>query len=91
MRLGADGITTICGFLSLYQREISAHVGVPVAASSLMQIPLIERTLPSGKRVGILTVSAGNLSKEHLLAAGADPATPVDLDCRCGRRKAGGR
>jgi hypothetical protein len=40
-------------------------------------IPFIERILPPGRRVGVLTVSAANLSKEHLLAAGADPATPV--------------
>jgi len=77
VRLGADGITTTCGFLSLYQREIAAHVGVPVATSSLMQIPFIERVIPPGKRVGVLTVSAANLGKEHLLAAGADPATPI--------------
>ena len=74
VRLGADGITTTCGFLSLYQREIAAHVGVPVATSSLMQIPFIERVLPPGKRVGVLTVSAASLSEEHLRAAGADPA-----------------
>ena len=77
VRLGADGITTTCGFLSLYQREIAAHVGVPVATSSLMQIPFIERVLPPSKRVGVLTVSAANLSEQHLVAAGADPATPV--------------
>jgi hypothetical protein len=77
VRLGADGITTTCGFLSLYQREIAGHVGVPVATSSLMQIPFIERVLPPGKRVGVLTVSAANLSGEHLRAAGADPETPV--------------
>jgi len=77
VRLGADGITTTCGFLSLYQRELAAHVGVPVATSSLMQIPFIERVLPPGKRVGVLTVSAANLTEEHLVAAGADPATPV--------------
>jgi hypothetical protein len=77
VRLGVDGITTTCGFLSLYQREIAGHVGVPVATSSLMQIPLIERVLPPGKRVGVLTVSAANLSGEHLRAAGADPETPV--------------
>src|SRR5437660_9783247 len=75
--LGADGITTTCGFLSLYQREIAAHVGVPVATSSLMQVPLIERVLPPRKRVGVLTVSAASLTPEHLVAAGADPATPV--------------
>src|SRR5215468_698853 len=77
VRLGADGITTTCGFLSLYQREIAAHVGVPVATSSLMQIPFIEGVLPPGKRVGVLTVSAANLTEEHLRDAGADPATPV--------------
>ncbi|HMD64552.1 MAG TPA: aspartate/glutamate racemase family protein [Stellaceae bacterium] len=77
VRLGADGITTTCGFLSLHQRDIAAHVGVPVATSSLMQIPFIERVLPPGKRVGILTVSAASLTGEHLRAAGADSATPV--------------
>lgn len=77
VRLGADGITTTCGFLSLYQREISAHVGVPVATSSLMQIPLIERVLPPGRRVGVLTISAASLTREHLIAAGANPETPV--------------
>jgi hypothetical protein len=77
VRLGADGITTTCGFLSLYQRELAAHVGVPVATSSLMQIPFIERVLPPGKRVGVITVSAANLTEEHLREAGADPGTPV--------------
>src|SRR5271156_753236 len=77
VRLGADGVTTTCGFLSLYQREIAAHVGVPVATSSLMQIPFIERILPPGKRVGVLTVSAASLTPEHMIAAGADPNTPV--------------
>src|SRR6201995_5447513 len=76
VQLGADGITTTCGFLSLYQREIAAHVGVPVATSSLMQIPFVERILPPGKRVGVLTVSAASLTGEHLRAAGADPETP---------------
>ena len=77
VRHGADGITTTCGFLSLYQQEIAAHVRVPVATSSLMQIPFIERVLPRGRRVGVLTVSAAHLTQEHLRAAGADPATPV--------------
>jgi hypothetical protein len=77
VRLGADGITTTCGFLSLYQRAIAAHVCVPVATSSLMQIPFIEAVLPPGRRVGILTISAASLTAEHLRAAGADPATPI--------------
>ena len=75
--LGADGITTNCGFLSLYQRELAAAVSVPVATSSLMQAPLIESTLAPGKRVGVLTVSAASLGAEHLTAIGLDPALPV--------------
>lgn len=75
--LGADGITTNCGFLSLYQAEIARHVGVPVATSSLMQVPFVAALLPPGRRVGILTVSAKSLTPEHLSAAGVDPATPV--------------
>jgi Asp/Glu/hydantoin racemase len=74
---GADGIATSCGFLSLFQDKLAAHVGVPVATSSLMQIPLIERLLPAGKRVGIITISAGSLSADHLRCANVDPATPV--------------
>jgi Asp/Glu/hydantoin racemase len=75
--LGSDGITTNCGFLSLYQNDIAHHVGVPVATSSLMQAPFIERVLPPGKRVGILTISAATLTREHLRAAGVDEKTPI--------------
>jgi hypothetical protein len=77
VELGADGITTNCGFLSLYQLDLARHVGVPVATSSLMQVPAVQALLPPGKRAGILTVSARSLTPEHLKAAGVDPATPV--------------
>jgi Asp/Glu/hydantoin racemase len=75
--LGADGITTNCGFLSLYQAELARHAGVPVATSSLMQIPLVQALLPAGKRVGVLTISAATLTPDHLAAAGAPPDLPV--------------
>ncbi len=74
---GADGIATTCGFLSLFQDRLAARAGVPVATSSLLQIPLIERLLPAGKRVGIITISAASLTADHLVGAGVDPATPV--------------
>ncbi len=74
---GVDGITTSCGFLSLMQKELSAAIDAPVAASSLMQVPWVQAILPPGKRVGVLTVHASNLSEKHLLAAGAPADTPV--------------
>jgi Asp/Glu/hydantoin racemase len=73
---GAEAITTNCGFLSLFQREIAVHVGVPVATSSLMQVPWVQATLPPGKRVGVITVSASSLTPRHLEAAGAPADTP---------------
>jgi len=74
---GVDGITTNCGFLALFQDELSAAVEVPVASSSLMQVPLVDRILPAGKRAGILTISSATLTQEHLLKAGCSPDTPV--------------
>ncbi len=75
--LGARAITTSCGFLSLFQRELAAHAGVPVAASSLMQIPWVQASLPPGRRVGVVTVSAGSLTPAHLEAVGAPVDTPL--------------
>jgi len=74
---GADGITTNCGFLSLFQRDVAAAAGVPVATSSLMQAAPIQATLPPGKRVGILTIDAASLTPAHLDAAGVPAGTPV--------------
>ena len=47
---GVDGITTNCGFLSLFQDRLAQHCAVPVAASALMQIPLVQSLLPPGRR-----------------------------------------
>ncbi len=77
VRDGADGITTNCGFLALFQAELARHCSVPVATSSLMQVPFIERLLPPGKRAGILTISAESLTPAHLEAAGVRADTPI--------------
>ena len=77
VRLGAEAITTNCGFLSLFQRELAAAVGVPVATSSLMQVPWVQATLPPGQRVGVVTVSASSLTPAHLEKVGVPLDTPV--------------
>ncbi len=74
---GADGITTNCGFLSLYQRQLAEAVPVPVLTSSLMQVEMVNRTLPAGRRAGVLTVSASTLRPEHLAAASVPEGTPI--------------
>ena len=74
---GAEAITTNCGFLALFQKELAAHVQVPVATSSLMQVPWVQATLPPGKRVGIVSVSAQSLTPAHLKAANVPLDTPI--------------
>ena len=74
---GAEALTTNCGFLTLFQRELAAHVCVPVATSALMQVPWVQAMLPPGKRVGIVTVSKSSLTDAHLTAAGVPLDVPV--------------
>jgi Asp/Glu/hydantoin racemase len=77
VREGADGITTTGGFLSVFQKDLAAYTGVPVASSSLLQIPLAQSLLPAGKRVGVLTVQGERLGPHHLRAIDVDPTTPI--------------
>lgn len=74
---GADGITTNCGFLSLFQADLARAVGVPVASSSLMQVAMVNATLPPEKRAGVLTISGSTLTPDHLRAANVPLDTPI--------------
>ena len=69
-REGVGAITTNCGFLVKFQRELAAAVRVPVFTSSLLLVPLVHRLLPAGRRVGIMTVSSAGLTPEHFAGAG---------------------
>lgn len=75
--LGVEAITTNCGFLSIYQKELAAAVKVPVATSSMMQVPWVQATLPPGKRAGIVTINAAALTPAHLEGIGVPLDTPV--------------
>ena len=74
---GVEVITTNCGFLSLFQDDLAAALDVPVATSSMMQAAQIQAMLPSGKKVGILTISIETLTQKHLSAAGVPEGTPI--------------
>ena len=75
---GADAITTGCGFLVLNQAELAARLSVPVATSALLLIPTLTKLLPAGKRLGVLTFSARDLTPAHFVAAGAPADTLVE-------------
>ncbi|MDK2881924.1 MAG: hypothetical protein PWQ41_570 [Bacillota bacterium] len=67
---GVRAITTSCGFLALWQKELAAAVKVPFFASSLLQVPLAWH-LTGGRPVGIITAHAPSLTPGHLAAVGA--------------------
>ncbi len=69
-REGVRAISTSCGFLAKFQRELAAAVSVPVLTSSLMLVPLVHHMLSPDRAVGIITVDASSLGAEHLAGAG---------------------
>ena len=74
---GADGITTNCGFLSLFQEQLAEALSVPVVTSSLMQVAQVNSILPKGRRAGLLTISGSTLTSEHLAKANVPAETPI--------------
>ena len=76
-REGCIGLATTCGFTVRWQRELAAALPVPILTSALLALPLIASTLRHGKRVGVVTYSARDVTPEILACAGANAATPV--------------
>lgn len=67
---GCKIISTSCGFLSLFQKEIADSVNVSVFTSALLMAPMVKRTISSEKKVCILTANKKTLSDEHLKSVG---------------------
>jgi aspartate/glutamate racemase len=68
---GAAAVTTGCGFLVLFQKQLAEAVSVPLFASSLIQLPMVHRMLGADKKVGLLVAKEVSLTPRHLAAIGA--------------------
>ncbi len=69
----AEGVRTVvtsCGFLALFQSELSEALTVPVYTSSLLQVPLVH-AITGRRRVGVLTANSDALTDRHFAAVGA--------------------
>ena len=75
--LGVAGIATSCGFLAALQPELAARCPIPIATSSLLQIPMVSRLLAPGKRVGVLTPLPSALTPAHFHAIGVTDIPPI--------------
>lgn len=73
---GAELITTSCGFLACYQKEIQNEVHVPVFTSALLLLPELELTYGKGN-VGILTISKSSMTPAFLSRTGVSSYTPI--------------
>jgi len=72
---GVKAITGACGFMALFQREVSAAVDVPVFLSSLLQIPFIYQI--KKQKIGIITADSKSLTPEHFISVGVTKEIPL--------------
>lgn len=74
---GVDGISTSCGFLAIMQPHLAARSPVPVASSALLQIPMLQRMLPTSQQVGVLTAKKPALTAAHFAGVGVTFDGPI--------------
>lgn len=74
---GVLAVTTSCGFLSMFQRQLAEAVRVPVFTSALMLVPMVARMLGPDRVIGVLTVDSGSLGPRHLAEMGITEEIPV--------------
>lgn len=74
---GVSAITTSCGFLAMFQKEVAAAVNIPVFCSSLLQGGFVSDQLPEGKILGILTANSEKLTERHFKGVGIDRVEKV--------------
>ena len=68
---GSKAITTTCGFLAIWQKEMASAVSIPVFTSSLIQVPWAYQMAGRRGRVGVLTADASSLTEGHFEGVGA--------------------
>ncbi len=77
-KYGVRAITGACGFFGHYQARLAAELDIPVALSSLIQLPWIAATLRPHEKIGVLTAN-GEACTASLLR---NCAIPEELDER---------
>lgn len=74
---GCTAIITSCGFMARHQARLADALSVPVAASSLVQFPMMELALGADGQVGVITYDAASLTPDMLVACGARREAPI--------------
>ena len=69
---GVKAITTTCGYLAIFQKQLSMAVDIPVFTSSLLQIPMVHRMLKPTGKIGLLVANDKTFCKDILKEVGAE-------------------
>ena len=79
---GAKVLSTSCGFLAMFHRELVDAVDVPVYSSSLLQVHTARFLMQSHQRVGIITARKQSLTKKHFIGVGIQdyPLAIIGMD-----------
>lgn len=74
---GVRAICSACGFFGNFHKEVAAAVDVPVAMSSLVQIPWIRTLLKPDQKIGILTANGASLNEGLFRSVGVEKTDDI--------------
>ena len=77
---GARVIVGACGYFIKFQEHVRDAVNVPVALSSLLQIPMIINNLSRQQTLGVVTAIKGQVDDAMLLSSGVDTTERIIVD-----------
>jgi hypothetical protein len=69
---GVSAITTTCGFLAMFQKELASELSVPVFTSSLLMVPMVHRMLAPSQKVGVISVNSVALTEKQFRGVGME-------------------
>lgn len=68
--MGVRAIASDCGYMIHFQAEVAAAVSVPVIMSSLIQLPMLERSIGPDRKIGVICANKPRLTNDMLALAG---------------------
>jgi len=77
---GVKAISSDCGFFVNYQDAVAKAVKIPVALSSLIQLPFLSQFVGDRRSIGVITASSRALGNRVLELTGVEPEREVVVE-----------
>jgi hypothetical protein len=74
---GVRAISSDCGFMLQFQEQVREAVRIPVAMSSMVQLPLIASGLSAKRPIAVITADSTNLTPQFLARNGVSVPNKV--------------